>query len=1822
MRSFLNENKIVRIVIAISLLTLLSCIIVIFFNVGTDKIILTNSGISYNEIGSVNFVANDEYYTKNGGSSSYVENKELKNGAPLIYDDETVLLTEPAIIAFSDKKELVDTNSYTEIIKDNGVYSITNDQGEELAKTQSMMIKTISDYYIYLGQEIEFESKGELIKSNDYIVTKLNDDDTITLFDTKNINYISSDVVLKSKDSTFNFSTLEFIGENTTDFSKLEFGDGDIKIKSNISQKSKNNEENSDSFTDQNLNDQESESNQNISNDTSLEGNKNESENNVNGFFEFYNDAKSYIPPKINATLSSDDNSITVLTSVYDPSHTLTDKINIELYEGNDIVSFKSVDVEEQVVKFDNLKSDTLYNLKISSEYINEHNKIQSTVFYASSIKTTKFGIDLKVISQSSNTVILNAKIGKNQNIDSANLDLYKLGNDANEYISTFKINVDEASSDEGQNILIEGLESNTNYLVEVNDVFVNGVLQEVYQTLITQTLKVAPEVSVPNVSINIMDAYFSVISQQIIDPDSSILSIEYQMYEDSSDGLVYVQSMTKEKGNLNSNADFYVDDNLVNRNVNYRFKGVIKGNNNKNNFEINTDYSIPIQINTLTPPSAEISNITSSPSTISAMVNIYDPDNTIIGNLKYKVLLGSVVVSEGNLTTGKDEVFNVEELLNNTTYDINIYADFDLGSSNVFESEVIGTAEVQTKDYTEQQVKLVSVDPYCTNSDINCVLDTSANLEFEFITDDYYLIQEATLVVKKGVDVVKTIPLTSNEITSIHDNKKFSLDVDNLLSNTEYTVELIDVSDGKNIIPTKTINAKFATKKSAPEYLDFELFYNEEDETLELYGDDVVDIDNSFDTYIYNLYTSNSSGEVEELVNTYSENNLNDTYLNIPIDNTIVKKNNYFTIEVLIKYDNGYYIDQNSMGFSNVVVVDKDIPTVDVINANITDNSITFDIIIKDDDHAIINDYVNLELFTGEYVNQSINVPTNELVSIEFDGLISNTNYTLIIDSDLDNIENYKDFNILTYDFTTKVSTSGIPKFLDSYITKDEGTLDILYDYSVKDMNDLIIGITIDMNLSDKDEIIYSYNTNTKTDSNARFAYNIPEIIKNEDYEIGPVIHYLNNNFVEINDDMKHVIMDETGTYVTANDASIIADNKPSYDSIFTLEPKGDGYYIKTDENYLILNAYGELELVSDRNKATEFLFEQDSQYYYIKSSTGNYLTKTDASSSEYLVTTDKTQAIRFKLFLEETIIGPVTDINIESAQLPYYSENSFDSTSNNLILDYNIIDKSKIANSVVSYSLIELDSNTEVDNGTILPNTPTKVQFNNLKYYTEYKLQFEVMINKQEMGSDNEKYSFYSPSYRTISRDEEILEVNAVFDQPNRNIILKVDAIDDRNILEKYKVDIYDKSDKFVATISGEYVNGEDIIIDFTSSDLVDVHINEEYSFDVELSDIDDSVIINKKTNLTNLDYVTASAIFYNILSNEEGIKGDVKVLDDDNTIVDSIELELREITDEATGSYDVINNQDLLVGNSQFDFADVKEYTHYNIVVTTNVDTNGKGLIEEIEIGIEDMYSYEIIPDVLGTTLFFNNLNDLKTFPIAKPGGEDKISEVNIEVYSFETNELVFKSELQEYSNTNNDFVVSGLVPDTIYIVNTYYHYQLYDGTTGIIKNSTYTVTPIVVEAMQEMHINIVDENTLYSETPVDIVFKDDNEEIILSLEDVIDKIKLPYNADTIIINDGTTGIVIDDLSLSLDDSSDEDKEKNPELITMYETKKDSKYSFTCSNDDANLIVTKKDRTLIERILGKEVQKYSGDEIDKVFIDAEKIDNYTITCENGGD
>ena len=190
--------------------------------------------------------------------------------------------------------------------------------------------------------------------------------------------------------------------------------------------------------------------------------------------------------------------------------------------------------------------------------------------------------------------------------------------------------------------------------------------------------------------------------------------------------------------------------------------------------------------------------------------------DNVELENYKYIVTRANgEIVQEESLAENETELL-LEDLDQNQYYKIGIYADYDLNDNKGKQENV----EIGNLVFATQPIStLGSLELVVENKELTSTTSTISYKIDEDRTDKrlIQILNELTINIKDGEDIVKTDTLTEEEIENLRQAGTKEIKYENLQSNTTYTIEItgnVQLGNTQESIPVTYNYKEFTTLK------------------------------------------------------------------------------------------------------------------------------------------------------------------------------------------------------------------------------------------------------------------------------------------------------------------------------------------------------------------------------------------------------------------------------------------------------------------------------------------------------------------------------------------------------------------------------------------------------------------------------------------------------------------------------------------------------------------------------------------------------------------------------------------------------------------------------------------------------------------------------------------------------------------------------------------------------------------------------------------------------------------------------------------------
>lgn len=444
--------------------------------------------------------------------------------------------------------------------------------------------------------------------------------------------------------------------------------------------------------------------------------------------------------------------------------------------------------------------------------------------------------------------------------------------------------------------------------------------------------------------------------------------------------------------------------------------------------------------------PAAEVLNIATTTTGFTFDVLVMDADNTIVNNtlfahiIKNGVIVDTVSLSVGMNALSFDDLFSTNEIiLSDNNYEILVISDYDVNDNNGVQlAKTLGSAVATTKP--KQLPAAVIANEESTIDSITMDI---------FITDLDDVIEPGSLV---AILTQNGVQIGLPQVLNVGDN--FDITFSDIMSDVQYKVEIIvdyDLDNNEGIIAGHSLgDTQIITQpKNRPGAEIQNISSETETITFDVVVTDVHDviIDGTTKAVLYVGETP--TGQVATL----------NPGLNIGVTFNNVYSNQSFNIRIITDYDLN----------DGVTVVEDEILDYDyaetsanqMVNGSIYSvsegiDTLTFAVAIIDEDNVVTDNLRALLFLDNVYTNRYIDVTVGDTSGLEFDNLLSDSEYT---------IQLVTDFNL------RDIAGEQTGRLLDSYTTTtDDYSAPIGY---VEGASVTIDSITFNTMTSDQDNTL-----------------------------------------------------------------------------------------------------------------------------------------------------------------------------------------------------------------------------------------------------------------------------------------------------------------------------------------------------------------------------------------------------------------------------------------------------------------------------------------------------------------------------------------------------------------------------------------------------------------------------------------------------------------------------------------------------------------------------------------------------------------------------
>ena len=360
------------------------------------------------------------------------------------------------------------------------------------------------------------------------------------------------------------------------------------------------------------------------------------------------------------------------------------------VYQNEEISGAYTLDVSVS-----SLSPDVEYTMVIQASYKVE-DAIYTKNFVYKVFRTKTAGIELEKDYCTNNELAFRCNVEEDTKVKSADVVLMdKHG----EIIETKKIETESI-----KNIEFYGLNSNTDYIVELTNVLYDGqVITNGFQMKsVYKTLKEKPEISGTEFEIDKRNGIFLISAKNLVDVDGGIQNCRYEIYDTRIEGE-NIEPVLTINSNKNEQVTVPLDINNISRGVPYTFRLVADFYDNEKIVEFESEYSDIMKMDGVEFPTVRFVESTVTYERIEGTLIIEDINKTIdlsSDNSITVIYTDSVGMSESFTSSGSLSIpVSINGLRANETYKFSVYTKVNLQDGNEpIDKCYVGGAVVKTK--------------------------------------------------------------------------------------------------------------------------------------------------------------------------------------------------------------------------------------------------------------------------------------------------------------------------------------------------------------------------------------------------------------------------------------------------------------------------------------------------------------------------------------------------------------------------------------------------------------------------------------------------------------------------------------------------------------------------------------------------------------------------------------------------------------------------------------------------------------------------------------------------------------------------------------------------------------------------------------------------------------------------------------------------------------------------------------------------------------------------------------------------------------------
>ena len=676
--------------------------------------------------------------------------------------------------------------------------------------------------------------------------------------------------------------------------------------------------------------------------------------------------------PQIYANISVPDTSAVIEVFISDISSYLTGaKLKIYDTDGNEVSSTNlNTASNRQRIAVADLNYGQTYQAVIEGGYRSKTGNTQSAIFFRELFTMKNLEINLSIIENTGDTVKI--KIASDSDL-SGITDIkgsYKKNTVLERALTDVIVDLNELTDTQETIVTISGLETNTSYVFQLNEVTVAGrVMTDNSWLSVFSTAKLKASMDDLTAEYVANRNTVDVTPIGIVDEDDSLNKIHYKLY-DSEDYILFGEEAEIVNERIVSDNSIHLPTELFISSVpdgNYVVVAYLIGFNGFEEYEVCGPKSNTIKIGMKDKPIAEFELSTIFADGVEFEYLIVDNDESIIFEEDYENFIGVYLV-RNNIPIGdaisEIKIRNQDDLKQiyaelaglraNEDYILLAKMTYQLDDSLKSVTEIIGTSEIfRTLDTKEIELEFTLEKAETTEAYIKAI--TRSNLRRLNLLE--------VGIFKEGTDIL----VSSIDLTSVLDdlkNDEIDIIVDNLDPDTEYTIKGLTARDsgGNDLEIIGTLD--FITKKQKPQ-ADFVLTeYDIEGKTIS-----AMTSQKTTNTPVFDENKAISS--IDYILYEYGNEKLPLDTIRVTgnFDETVMFTSFELGKKYIVHAEINWFDNYDDLSFttkSSLIIAEKQQPEVDITIVSRTSKFLTIKANVVDEDDAIVPDSLSVKVGEG----------------------------------------------------------------------------------------------------------------------------------------------------------------------------------------------------------------------------------------------------------------------------------------------------------------------------------------------------------------------------------------------------------------------------------------------------------------------------------------------------------------------------------------------------------------------------------------------------------------------------------------------------------------------------------------------------------------------------------------------------------------------------------------------------------------------------------------------------------------------------------------